>query len=239
MTERVIAAALAPLQLNLPEAAYGTLAAYWELLREWRQAVNLTGCETAADFAQTLVAEALAPLSLGLAPPPDGEIVDVGSGGGSPGIPLSIAWPHRRFILIESRQKRAAFLRHVAATLPLPNVEVLADRAEDAGHSPDRRERYALAVTRAAAALPRACELCLPLVRPGGTVWLYLSGEDGRRLVSRSEALERLGGTAAEFHGAPSTGQAPSKCVGVVTKTGGTEAAYPRTEARARRDPLF
>jgi len=96
------------------------------------------------------------------------RLVDVGSGAGLPGLPIKIARPDLDVTLIESDQAKAAFLVHACAALGLEHVEVVARRAEEAGHDPRLREAFDVAVARALAPLPVLVELCLPLVRVGG-----------------------------------------------------------------------
>src|ERR1700694_1074231 len=93
------------------------------------------------------------------------KVVDVGSGGGLPGLPLKIARPDLSVTLVEADQRKAAFLVQACAALGLDDVEVLARRAEDTGRDPRYRERFDVAVARALAPMPVLAELCLPLVR--------------------------------------------------------------------------
>src|SRR5260370_3323306 len=96
------------------------------------------------------------------------NLVDVGSGAGLPGLPLKIARPDLEETLIEADQAKAAFLVHACAVLRLENVQVVARRAEEAGHDPMLREKFDVAVARALAPPPVLVELCLPPVRVGG-----------------------------------------------------------------------
>ena len=96
------------------------------------------------------------------------RLVDVGSGGGLPGLPLKIARPDLAITLIEADQAKAAFLVQACARLELEDVEVLARRAEEIGRDGRYRESFDVAVARAVAPLPVLVELCLPLVRVGG-----------------------------------------------------------------------
>src|SRR5580765_904046 len=96
------------------------------------------------------------------------RVVDVGSGGGLPGIPLKIVRPELEITLIEADQDKAAFLVYACAELGLEGVEVVARRAEEAGHDPRLREAFDVAVARALAPMPVLAELCLGLVRIGG-----------------------------------------------------------------------
>src|SRR5256886_7100830 len=96
------------------------------------------------------------------------SLVDVGSGGGLPGLPLRISRPDLKVTLIEADQAKAAFLVRACAELELSGVEVVAQRAEEAGHDPLYREAFDVAVARPLAPMPVLAELCLPLVRAGG-----------------------------------------------------------------------
>src|SRR6266702_7523371 len=95
-------------------------------------------------------------------------LVDVGSGGGLPGLPLKIARPELAVTLVEVDSGKAAFLVQACARLGLVDVEVVARRAEEVGHDARYRESFDVAVARALAPLPVLVELCLPLVRAGG-----------------------------------------------------------------------
>ena len=115
--------------------------------------------------AQQLVEDSLVLLEhLG----PASSLVDVGSGGGLPGLPLKIARPDLSVTLVEADQAKAAFLVKACATLGLHDVKVVALRAEEAGHDPRLREAFDVAVARALAPMPVLVELCLPFVTVGG-----------------------------------------------------------------------
>ena len=107
---------------------------------------------------------------------PPGPAVDVGSGAGLPGIPLAIADPRRRWCLLEPRQRRAAFLEEVVRDLELTNVEVRAQTAEQA--AAELGAVHSVAVARALAPPAAALEILRPLVVPGGTVLLFVGGEE-------------------------------------------------------------
>jgi 16S rRNA (guanine527-N7)-methyltransferase len=162
-------------------------------------------------------------------------LVDVGSGGGLPGLPLKIARPDLAVTLVEADQRKAAFLVQACATLGLSDVEVLAVRAEDAGRDPRYRERFDVAVARALAPMPVLVELCLPLVRVGGRL---LAQKTGAEDVSRARhAIEVLGGSLGEISPAPSTARAAGTVV-VVRKVRPAPAGYPRRPGAAARKPL-
>ncbi len=157
-------------------------------------------------------------------------VVDVGSGGGMPGLPLKIARPRLHVVLVEADRRKAAFLVHAAAELAL-DVEVVAERAETAAHGP-HRESFDAAVCRALAPMPVLAELCLPFVRVGGRL-LALKGQ----VEEAAAAIALLGGGPAEVVPAPSPARERGVVV-VVPKVAPTPTAYPRRPGVPARRPL-
>jgi 16S rRNA (guanine527-N7)-methyltransferase len=163
------------------------------------------------------------------------KVVDVGSGGGLPGLPLKIARPDLELTLIEADQDKAAFLVHACAQLGLDGVEVVARRAEDAGHDPRLREAFDVAVARALAPLPVLAELCLGLVRVGGRL---LAQKTEREETSAGDrAIEIMGGSLKAVHASPS-GARRAGTVVVIEKIRPTPATYPRRAGVPNRRPL-
>ncbi|HSR24415.1 MAG TPA: 16S rRNA (guanine(527)-N(7))-methyltransferase RsmG [Candidatus Eisenbacteria bacterium] len=158
------------------------------------------------------------------------SLVDVGSGGGMPGLPLKIARPDLRVTLIEADRRRAAFLVHAAARLDL-DVQVVPERAETAGHGP-LRESFDVAVCRALAAMPVLAELCLPLVRVGGRL-LAMKGQ----VEEAAAAIAELGGGPPRVVPAPTSARRRGVIV-VVPKVGPTPALYPRRPGLPGRRPI-
>jgi 16S rRNA (guanine527-N7)-methyltransferase len=149
----------------------------------------------------------------------EGPIVDVGSGGGAPGIPLAFALPDREVTLLEANGRKCAFLREAAREFP--NVTVVQGRAEE--HETDG---FGVAVAKALAPPPVAAEWCLPLVAPGGAAVLYVGPSADAPAVSR--VSERLGGAPAE--------EIPGLLV--LRKLQPTPAGFPRRPGVAKRRPL-
>lgn len=155
----------------------------------------------------------------------DERVADVGSGGGLPGIPLKIALPGLRMTLVESDQKKAAFLRDAVEALELANVTVEARRAEELGRDPQHRAGYDVVVTRAAAKAPVAAEYCMPLLRVGGVLLAQARGEDWREA---GRALGQLGGRMRKVVGG----------VVVVGKGRPTPDSFPRRVGVPAKKPL-
>lgn len=163
------------------------------------------------------------------------RIVDVGSGGGLPGLPLKLARPDVEVTLVESDQSKAAFLVQASARLKMQGVDVVAMAAEEAGRDPRYRESFDAAVARALAPMPVLAELCLPLVRVGGRLLAQkTAGED---LSGAARAIELVGGLLESVVPAPSTARREGTIV-IVRKAVPTPPAYPRRAGVPRRRPL-
>lgn len=163
------------------------------------------------------------------------SVVDVGSGGGLPGIPLKIALPHLRVTLVEADGRKAAFLTQACARLHLDDVVVVNRRAEEAGQDPALRAAFDVAVARALAPMPVLAELCLPLVRVGGRLLAQKTTDEDVGQARR--AIELLGGAPARVLPAPSRIRSAGVIV-EVKKVSTTPAAYPRRPGVPSRRPL-
>lgn len=157
-----------------------------------------------------------------------GPVVDVGSGGGSPGLPLAVARPELAFDLLEPARRKCDFLESVAPSFP--NVRVVRARAENWGRK-DGRDAYAVVLARALAPQAVAAEWCLPLVRPGGLLVLY-AGEPATGLERVAEAL------AASPPRAVPVPETNSRTLLVFEKLGATPERFPRRPGLARKRPL-
>ena len=192
-----------------------------DLLDRWLAGVlatpGLTALRDPAEARRSLLDDALAGLELVCRF--DGPVVDVGSGGGTPGIPLAAALPDREVTLLEAERRKVEFLRQWTAELP--NLRVVWGRAEE-----QPLEQAGVAVAKALAHPPVAVEWCLPLVREGGGVvlWIGPSAE-----VDRIAAA--AGRVAGELEDAP-----PG--FAVIRKTGPTPPGFPRRPGIAKKRPL-
>ena len=149
----------------------------------------------------------------------EGPLVDVGSGGGAPGIPLAAAMPEREVTLLEANGRKCAFLRDVARAFP--NVTVVQGRAEE-----QATDRFGVAVAKALAPPPVAAEWCLPLVAPGGAVVLFAGPTADADAVGR--VSDRLGGGPVEQVGG----------LFVLGKLEPTPPGFPRRPGMAKKRPL-
>jgi 16S rRNA (guanine(527)-N(7))-methyltransferase RsmG len=192
-----------------------TLTERW--LAEALSTPGMTGLRDLTDARRVLLDDALRAVSVVGDNP--GPIVDVGSGGGSPGIPLAIALPSREITLLEAERRKCRFLERFAAELP--NVDVVWGRAEE-----QPADSYGVVLAKALAKPPVAAELCLPLVRSGGVAVIWVG--DSADLEAVASVAQRLGGTVEHDLGG----------VLVLRKTTATPPGFPRRAGMAKKRPL-
>ncbi len=166
------------------------------------------------------------------------SLLDLGSGGGFPGIPIAVVLPARRALLVESIAKKAAFLETALGGVGLAGrVAVAAGRAEALGRDPRHREAWPAVTARAVARLSELAELGLPLVSLGGCLVAWKRRPLGPELSDAAAGLQELGGGDPEVVDCPVPGLEDHVLV-VIPKIRTTPAAYPRhpaVRARGRR----
>jgi 16S rRNA (guanine527-N7)-methyltransferase len=168
----------------------------------------------------------------------EGPVADIGSGAGLPGLPIAVLRPKLEMMLLESNQKKAAFLERAAQELDLEMVSVVWARAEEAARDPAHRDAYRLVLARAVAPLPVLLELTLPFAATGG-VLAAPKGSAARREIAASEnALAELGGSIEEIVEMPVMARGPMPTLILVRKTGPTPERYPRRPGIPRKRPL-
>ena len=220
--------------MGLPADGIPALCRYGELLLETNKVMNLTAITEPRDVAALHFLDSAALLTLedfhGK------SVVDVGTGAGFPGLPLRILEPTIRLTLLDSLGKRVQFLESVCRELGLTDVSCIHSRAVECAGA--HRESYDLAVSRAVAALPVLCELCLPLVRPGGKFLAMKSVESDQELASAGHAIATLGGAVAAVRDYVIPGTQVRHRLIIVEKAKKTPEKYPRMFAKIKKNPL-
>ena len=190
-------------------------------LEHWLEEVvetsGLTALESVAAARPVLLDDALR--AIPLVRRESGSVVDVGSGGGSPGLPLAVALPERSFVLLEAERRKCEFLERVTAELA--NVTVVWGRAEERP-----TDEHGLALAKALAKPPVAAELCLPLVRPGGAAILWVGDSADTAQVAR--VADRVGGEL----------ESSADGLLVLRKVAPTPEGFPRRPGMAKKRPL-
>jgi 16S rRNA (guanine527-N7)-methyltransferase len=235
----VLVAGLAALGLTLDEPAREAIGDHVRLLLAWTAAINLTAIREPVAAAREHVLDSLVAVPL-LRARNAPDLLDLGSGGGFPGLPLAIVLPRVRTVLVESVGKKATFLATVVDALGLrPRVAVAATRAETLAADPHHRGRWSTVAVRAVGPLVELAELALPLLAPGGILVAWKRrADDGAALVAEIAAAERLvgqlGGGRARIEPVAVPGLLDHVLV-VIEKVGPTPTGYPRDPATRRR----
>jgi 16S rRNA (guanine527-N7)-methyltransferase len=234
--ERALEAGLAQLGLEVPVAARTAIDGHVRLLLAWTGAINLTAVRDPVEVARRHVLDSLA--GVRILERLDGErFLDLGSGGGFPGLPLVAALPGRTALLVESVTKKAAFLSTAVAAVGLASrVAVANARAEVIASQPGDRGRWPVVVVRAVAPLADIVELAFPLLASGGHVVAWKRGELAAELAGARRALTALGGGTMTVEPA-GVADLPAHVLVVVRKSGPTPDGYPRDPALRKRQP--
>ena len=228
-------------QANLPLAAglAQKLSCHWQLLAEANSHFNITAITDPAAAAEKhyldcLLAGAAAAAYL----PATGAVADIGSGGGFPGLVLAAASPQLDFTLIESSQKKTAFLLESAAQMGLDNLRAVPLRAEEAGRNPSLRAAFDVVTARAVAELNVLAEYSLPLLREGGFFLALKGPEPQEELAGAAHALKLLGGTVAQVLTYSLPCSQEGRSVVVLRKSAPTPEKYPRRPGMPNKRPL-
>ena len=222
---------------DLPAGAREGMLGHLRLLLAWTTAVNLTAIREpgAAVVGHLLDSLAAVPLlrSAGVR-----RLLDLGSGGGYPGLPLALALPAERTLLVDSIAKKAAFLEVAAAAAGVADrVVVAAARAETLAADRAQRERWPAVTVRAVASLPDLVELAFPLLAPGGLLVAWKRAGAGSERARALPAIAGLGGGTLDVRGAPPIPGLEDHALVVVRKEGRTGPGWPRSPAERKRHP--
>ena len=227
---------LAGLGLDLDATARAIVDGHVRLLLAWTQAINLTAIREPAAVATGHVVASLSAVPWLRARGTD-RILDLGSGGGFPGLPLAAALPDAAVTLLEPIGKKAVFLRAaVAATGLTDRVTVLADRAEALAAHATGRASWPVVTARAVAPSADLVELAFPLLAPGGVLVAWKRGDLGEELSAAGRAIDALGGGSLDVLDVLVDGLRDHRLV-VATRMGRVPDAYPRDPAARRRRP--
>lgn len=210
---------------------------YRDLILERNQHINLTAIKDPDEFevkhyVDSVLAYALPEYSEGK------KILDVGTGGGFPGIPLAIISPDKEFVLMDSLLKRLKVIDEFAGELDISNVSILHGRAEELSQKADFRECFDVCVSRAVANLAVLCELCLPFVKVGGHFISYKGPEAEDELRQAQNAVHILGGGEARIKTVEGTLFWYDHKFVVIKKVKPTPKKYPRKPGMPSKEPL-
>lgn len=227
-----------PLGLSLGEDQIDLLLGYRDMLHERNQKVNLTAVRDFDGIERRLILESLRLVNTVSERAGTGKVMDLGSGGGIPGIVLAIALPDLEFSLLDATGKKVQFQRDVIDGLGLENVTAVQARAEELGHDINWRNGFDVVTARAVTSLSALMELGLPFVSMKGWLVLPKGVEIDEELGIARKAAGKLGGTIVSQDILPDGGSDVDTRLVLVRKDQATPGTYPRRVGLPARSPL-
>lgn len=225
------------LQIKTNENMLEQFDLFYHLLVEWNKVMNLTGITEYEEVVEKHFADSLS-LARFLDLNKIHTVIDVGTGAGFPGIPLKIAFPHLKVVLLDSLNKRINFLNEVIAKLDLKEIYTIHGRAEEYARKPEYREQFDLCVSRAVANLSVLSEYCIPYIRIGGIFIPYKSGEIDEEVAASRKAVDILGGQIDHVEKFQLPDTDIHRSFVFINKIKNTQKKYPRKAGTPAKEPL-
>lgn len=228
---------LQKLGITLSEVQKEQFDRYYELLIEWNKVMNLTGI---TEYDEVILKHFIDSLTIVKIKDMNTvtSLIDVGTGAGFPGIPIKIAFPHIRIVLLDSLNKRLKFLNTVIEELNLTSIETLHGRAEDHARKAEYREQFDLCVSRAVANLSTLSEYCIPFVKKDGDFISYKSGASDEEIKQSEKAVKILGGKIEKTEKFMLAGTDMGRALVQIRKIKNTPNRYPRKAGVPSKEPL-
>lgn len=234
---KIFESKLESLEIALTDMQKKQFLKFYELLVEWNKVMNLTGI---TEYEEVNEKHFIDSLSIVKAIDINNvkTAIDIGTGAGFPGIPLKIAFPHLKIVLLDSLNKRINFLNHVIQELGLKDIETIHGRAEDFAKQEKYREKFDLCVSRAVANLSTLSEYCVPYVKTNGFFVPYKSGEVEDEVAQAQKAIILLGAETKEVIKFQLPGTEIGRSFIIIEKVKNTAKKYPRKAGLPAKEPL-
>ena len=208
---------------------------YMSLLLEWNEKMNLTAITEPNEIILKHFVDSLTILN---EINNNSKVVDVGTGAGFPGIPLSIANESLKITLVDSLNKRLIFLQEVIDKLELKNIEIVHSRAEDFGQNKKYRENFDIATSRAVANLSTLSEYLIPLVKINGKCICMKASDVEEEINQAKNAINVLGGTIEKIKEFKLPESDIGRTIIIINKQKNTPIKYPRKAGTPSKEPI-
>ena len=209
--------------------------AYMNLLIEWNEKMNLTAI---VEPNEIILKHFIDSITILKEIDNNSKIIDVGTGAGFPGVPLSIMNPTLKITLADSLNKRLIFLQEVVNQLGLKNIEIIHARAEELGKNKKYRENFDAATSRAVANLSTLSEYLIPLVKVGGKIISMKAGGAQEEIEAAKKAIKILGGEIEEIEEFKLPQTEIERTIILIKKEEHTPNKYPRKAGVPSKEPI-
>lgn len=208
---------------------------YMNLLIEWNEKMNLTAITEPKEIILKHFIDSITILKY---IDDNSKLVDVGTGAGFPGVPLSIMNPTLKITLVDSLNKRLIFLEEVVKELNLKNIEIVHARAEEFGQNKNYREKFDVATSRAVANLATLSEYLVPLVKIDGKIISMKASNAKEEINDAKKAIEVLGGKIEKIEEFDLPESDIGRTIIIIDKNKCTPAKYPRKAGTPAKEPI-
>lgn len=223
--------------IEFNEKKYNQFIKYKDLLKEWNEKVNLTAITDDEEIIKKHFIDSIKIFKF------DGiknakKIIDIGTGGGFPGIPIKIMRPECEVVLLDSLRKRINVLNDILINIGIEDVETIHGRAEEFGKNNDYREKFDVVVSRAVANLTSLSEFCIPYVKKGGYFVPLKGPAVEEEVLEAKKAISILGGKLQEIIEVEIEDSNLNHNLVIIKKEKNTPNKYPRKAGTATKTPL-
>lgn len=225
------------INLMLKDENIAQFIKYKSLLKEWNEKINITSITDDVEIDIKHFLDSLTPFTTNLF---NGKksVIDIGTGGGFPGLPLKIVNNDLTVTLLDSLNKRIIFLNEVIKELELKDITTIHGRAEEFSIKPAYREQFDIAISRAVASLDTLSEWCIPFVKVGG-YFISMKGPDiSEELNMSKNAISLLGGKVVETKLVTIPESNIIHSLIIIEKIKETPTKYPRSGGKSKKNPL-
>lgn len=223
--------------LFLDDSQTACFQKYYEMLVEKNKVMNLTAITEKEEVIDKHFVDSLAFVKTGLETSGK-KLLDLGTGAGFPGIPLKIAFPEMKILLLDSLNKRVRFLQEVIDALGLEGIEALHGRAEDFAKQKKYRENFDYVVSRAVANLSVLSEYCIPYVSAVGYFLPYKSGDVSQEIKESEKAVKILGGEMEDVVSFEIPGTDIHRTILKIRKKKAAPKRFPRKAGLPSKEPI-
>jgi 16S rRNA (guanine527-N7)-methyltransferase len=237
---QILSAGAQQLGISLSTRQVEQFEVYYRELVEWNGKLNLTSISGYEEVQTKHFLDSLTVI-MGIKPEDRTRpvsVIDIGTGAGFPGLPLKIALPDIRLVLLEATIKKTKFLDSLIKKLDLRDVEIRAARAEDIAHDTGYRERFDYVLSRAVASLPALVELSLPFCATGGRCIAQKKGDIDEEIKQSEKAIALLGGSLREIIPVTLDDLSDKRMLVIIDKIKGTPSGYPRRPGMPVKNPI-